>query len=268
VHDPRVTAAAASLRERGHAILPALVPAPQVERMRALMHAAVAAIDPPGLHASPPQMLAPDLQLSDTGLVFHELLGRVPALQRDLLHPTAHALLREVLGEAMYLEFVGAVVCDASRPFFKWHHHVGGIDDDLARREGRLPAGEPPERVAMLIYLDELGPGAGQLRIDPARRRGPSPHPETQRDWPEQVEVVGPPGTAVFLDQVTWHSVTVREQPGLRTFVGLWFTAPDAPLAELVDGSLERLEDPDPSLAAVLANRPRRPASDAPEEHA
>ena len=258
--DPRLATAARSLREDGHAVLTGLMPRERVEAMRQALDAAFDAAAPELLHSKLPRWLAPDLEVSGTGLVFHQLLGRVPALADGLVHPLAHALMQEVLGEGVYLEFVGAVVCDRSRPFFEWHHHVGGIDDELARRQGRLPAGQRPERVAMLIYLDETGPGLGQLLVDPARRKGPPPHPTDQTSWPGQVAVAGPPGTVVCLDQVTWHAVTAREVEGLRRFVGLWFAAADAPAAEAVDRSLAVLQADDPALAAVLAARPERRA--------
>lgn len=256
--DPRVADAADSLRAHGYAVLPGLMPTDRVLRMRDAMDALLDEIQPDALFAKAPRWIAPDLQVAGTGLVFHRLLGRAPELADDMLHPLAYALMREVLGEGVFVEFVGAVVCDGTRPFFEWHHHVGGIDDELSRQRGRLPAGEKPERIAMLVYLDATGPELGQLLVDPARRTGPPPHPIHQLEWPDMVGVSGPAGTIVFLDQVTWHAVTTRTQPGLRRFVGMWFAAADAPPSEGVDTTLLELETDSPEFAALLASRPDR----------
>lgn len=256
--DPRVAEAADSLREHGYAVLPGVVPADGVTRMRSAIDALLDEIQPDALFSKEPRWLAPDLQVAGTGLVFHGLLGRAPGLADDMLPPLAYQLMHEVLGEGVFIEFSGGVVCDQSRPFFSWHHHVGGIDDELSRQRGRLPAGERPERIAMLLYLDEIGPELGQLLVDPARRTGPPPHPVEQHAWPGMVGVAGPAGTIVFLDQVTWHAVTPKTLPGLRRFVGLWFAAADAPPSEGVDSTLHALETDNPEFAALLASRPDR----------
>lgn len=242
------------LRERGSAVMPGLYPATRVERLRASLLALYERLGEPPLYAREPVWLTGDLEVSSTGLVVHKLLGFDPSLHRDILEPDLVAVVRRALGEDMRLEFVGAVIADRTRPFFAWHNHVGGIDDEAFRRRGLRPPIARPERVAALVYLDEIGPDSGQLLIWPHRLDGSAapPLPIDLSEWPGQHAVRGPAGTVALLDQCAWHAVRPRTVAGLRLFVGLWFAAADARPAERVDESLRALADVDPLLRSLL----------------
>lgn len=250
-----VTALSAQLARDGYAILPGLYPPEAVARLRDVVTSIYGELGAPSLFARPPQWPSETIEISTTGLVLHQLLGRAPALHRGLLDPTAIEVLRGALGEDMHLELTAALLCDHTRPFFEWHNHVGGIDDERYRRLGLRPEIERPERVAMLVYLDELREGAGQLLIYPRRVSGASGPPQdpSAHAWEGQLAVEGPAGTVVMMDQCCWHAVlpcAPRETP--RIFIGLWFAASDAPPAHHRDESLRRIAAPDALLASVL----------------
>ncbi|MEZ4383676.1 MAG: hypothetical protein R3A79_20260 [Nannocystaceae bacterium] len=241
------------------AVVPGAYAGAKVDRLRGALAELYDRLEAPPLWSQRPLQLSDDLEVSGTGLVIHRLLSFAPELHRDLLEPPIVAILRRALGDDMHLEFAGAVITDASRPFFKWHNHVGGIDDERYRRLGLRPPVESIERVAMIVYLDAMGPDTGQLLIHPRRvsgRAGPPGDIDSPR-WDDQVAVVGPPGTVVMIDQTTWHAALPRARPGLRFFFGLWFAAARAPRAARVDASLDAIDSPDPLLRSLLATRPR-----------
>lgn len=249
-----IEAQAELLRARSFAIFPGLYSAPRVERLRAGLLELYRRLGAPPLYAGEPVWLGEDLEVSSTGLVVHKLLNFARSLHGDLLEPDAVATLRRVLGDDMRLEFAGAVIADHTRPFFAWHNHVGGIDDEAFRRRGLRPPIAGPERVAMLIYLEAMNADSGQLKIWPHRVDGAAspPYSVEMPDWPGQLEVCGPAGTAVMLDQCAWHAVAPRVMDGLRLFVGLWFAAADARPSERVDESLLKFDTADLLLRSLL----------------
>lgn len=246
--------AARQLVDDAYLVMPGLYGAAKVARIRGALAALYARLGRPPLYAKAPRWVSDDVEVSGTGLVVHKLLGFDRELHRELLEPAAIDVLRRALGADMHLEFTGAVICDRSRPFFRWHHHVGGIDDERFRRLGLRPTIDRPERVAMLVYLDELAVDSGQLLVWPHRVCGaaPPPGPLDGRRWDGQLAVCGPPGTVVMIDQTTWHAALPRVIDGPRYFFGLWFRAADAPEPERVDESLRRLDAADPLLRSVL----------------
>ncbi|HJL16291.1 MAG TPA: phytanoyl-CoA dioxygenase family protein [Sandaracinaceae bacterium LLY-WYZ-13_1] len=252
----RVDAAVEQLRGRGFAVLPGLYDADRVARLRAALGDVYRdAGEPTPYRAEGVAWPAENVEISATGFVVHKLLGFTPALRHGLLAPDAVAVVRGALGDAMHLEMVGGAVTNHVRPFFRWHMHVGGIDDETYRRRGWRPTFARPQRVAMLVYLDEMGPGTGQLLVYPREPSDPiePPFDVDARAWSGQVAVEGPAGTVVLLEQSTWHAVLprTREAP-LRMFVGFWFAAPWATEAERVDESLRGLGAVDEVLASVL----------------
>ncbi|PRQ04996.1 hypothetical protein [Enhygromyxa salina] len=254
------SASTQSLIEHGFAVLPGSYAAAKVARLRGALEQVYLRLHEPPLWSDEPQWLGDDLEVSGTGLVIHKLLKLCPDLHRDMLEDDAVQVLRGALGSDMRLEFAGAVVTNHTRPFFKWHNHVGGIEDEKFRRLGLRPPIETPERVAMIVYLDEMGPETGQLLIHPHRVSGASgpPAPVEQPDWDGRYEVVGPPGTVVMLDQTTWHAALPRTvDHELRFFFGLWFASASAPAAERVDESLLSVDTRDPLLRSLLPGGPR-----------
>jgi hypothetical protein len=243
------------LIEHSWAVVPGRYAADKVARVRDRLLAIYRRLDRPPLWSREPQELGENLELSGTGLVIHKLLTFDPELHHDLLEPDVVEIIRGTLGPDMALEFAGAVITNYTRPFFKWHNHVGGIEDEKYRRLGLRPAIERPERVAMIVYLDEMGPGTGQLLIHPRRVSGAAgpPGPIEATHWDGQIEVSGPPGTVVMIDQTTWHAALPRTvDQELRLFFGLWFAAASAPKPERVDESLFSIDSPDPLLRSLL----------------
>ncbi len=260
IADAEAKRLARQLFEHSYAVVPGRYAADKVARVRERLLAIHGRLDGPPLWSREPQVLGENLELSGTGLVIHKLLTFDPELHRDLLEPDIVEIIRGVLGPDMRLEFAGAVITDYTRPFFKWHNHVGGIEDEKFSRLGLRPAIESPERVAMIVYLDEMGPGTGQLLIHPRRVSGAAgpPGPVESMQWDEQIEVSGPPGTVVMIDQTTWHAALPRTiDRGLRLFFGLWFVSASAPKAERVDESLFSIDSPDPLLRSLLPQQTR-----------
>ncbi|MFO7564876.1 MAG: hypothetical protein R6X02_19685 [Enhygromyxa sp.] len=249
--DPR----SQQLIDRSYAVLPGHWDPAKLARIRAALLGIYARLDHPPLWSSKPRWQGENVEISDTGLVIHKLLSFDPELHADLIDPQVVEIIRGALGHDMHLEFAGAVITNHTRPFFKWHNHVGGIEDEKYRRLGLRPAIERPERIAMIVYLDEMGPGTGQLLIHPHRVSGAAdpPGPIEQLHWEGQVEVSGGPGTVVMIDQTTWHAALPRTvDHELRLFFGLWFAASCVPKTERIDESLVAIDSPDPLLRSLL----------------
>ncbi len=242
------------LGEESYAIWPALYDPDRVGAMRAELERVYREAGAPTPYGVGVTWLGDGIEISSTGFVVHKLLGRSRTLHRDLLSREAVDLVRGVLGQDMHLEMVAGVVCDHTRPFFEWHMHVGGIDDELYRRQGLLPRFERAERISMIVYLDEMDEHSGQLLVLPRKITDPMtpPQPIASRAWDGQIAVRGPAGTAVFMEQSTWHAVLPRNHASPRMFVGFWFAAAHATQAERTDETLRELGDVDEVLASVL----------------
>jgi len=255
----QVQALSRQLIDDSYAVVPGMYGRAKVGRIRSALAQIYARLDAPPMWSKRPEWIRENIEVSGTGLVLHKLLSFDPCLHRDILDPQIVAIVRRALGEDMHLEFAGAVITDSTRPFFKWHNHVGGIDDERYRRLGLRPRIESIERVAMLVYLDEMGPDSGQLLLHPHRISGDSPPPgDPQAEhWDGELAVVGPAGTVVMIDQTTWHAAlprTVDSDP--RYFFGLWFAASSVPKSERVDESLYTVESPNQLLRSLLPARP------------
>jgi hypothetical protein len=241
--------------DRSYAVLAGYWNPAKLARIRAALGKIYERLDQPPLWSPEPVWQGENVEISNTGLVIHKLLSFDPGLHGDLLDAEVIEIIRGALGHDMHLEFAGAVITNNTRPFFKWHNHVGGIEDEKYRRLGLRPAIERPERVAMIVYLDAMGPATGQLLIHPHRVSGASgpPGPVEQPDWEGRFEVNGGPGTVVMIDQTTWHAARPRTVDGeLRMFFGLWFAAACVPKTERVDESLFAVESEDPLLRSLL----------------
>src|SRR5690606_36339307 len=134
----------------------------------------------------------------------------------------------------------GAVLCDATRPFFSWHNHIGGIDVEDVRARGDFPRFTASERVIGVLYLDDVDEDGGELRALPRALAAPTepPHDRMRERWPGQVRLHFPAGSTLVLEQCTWHAVMPRRRPGLRAFIGAYLTARRAPPTAAVDTSL------------------------------
>ncbi len=254
--EARVEGAVTSLRRKGFCILRGHCDAARVLRLREGVAAVYESLQPVALYDAETRTLAPDVELSPTGLVLTRLLRWCPALHHSLFDEEMVTIVREALGEGAHLELTASVLTDRSRPFFPWHHHAGGIDEELLRHRGEYVTAQL-QRLALIIYLDAQEPGGGELLLHPERTADGSPPVARAQDeeWPRQVVVAGPPGTAVLMDQLTWHAARQRTLPGQRIFVGAWFAAGAVADTERVDDSLYAVQSPSPLFRSLL--RPR-----------
>jgi hypothetical protein len=245
----RTDACASEIDAQGFCVLPGQYQADQVTQLRAAILAQYDALGRPPLYSKHPRVVSEDVELSRTGLVWTKLLKRRPDLHHAMLDEEVVRIAQAALGPGTRLELTGAVLADHTRPFFSWHDHAGGIDQELYRRRGEHPQLPKLQRLAMIVYLDEMKEGAGRLLVHPKRNAdGSAPCTEgLDVPWPGQVAVEGPPGTTVLVDQTTWHAALPRTMDeNLRVFFGLWFAAADAGETELSDESLHDVKDPSP----------------------
>ncbi|HJL19315.1 MAG TPA: phytanoyl-CoA dioxygenase family protein [Sandaracinaceae bacterium LLY-WYZ-13_1] len=256
-----MTPAARQVFERGYLVLEGLYDEAERASLRRTLDELTEAVGEPKMWSKQPERPFDGMEISTTGLVFYELLGWRPDVAPTLLKPEAVSVVREVLGDDAHVELVGGVVTDETRPFYEWHNHIGGIDDEAIRHGGGAPARFPsPQRITHIVYLDGLSEDTGPLLVYPRAATDPTapPHPIAQERWEGAVRVTCPPGSVVLLEQCTWHAAAPRATPGRRHFVGCHFASADAPPTDLVDASLARLEDPPPLLRGLLRARSAR----------
>jgi len=201
-----------------------------------------------------PEWLAANVEVARPGLAFYRLLGLAPELAPTLFRPAVTEALRSVLGGDMHLELVGAVVSDETRPFTEWETHLGGIDDERWRQQGRRPRRTSTKRIAHFLFLEPMTPETGAWRVWP-RRLGDPPEPPvepSEAEWPGSRELTCEAGTVLLLDESTWHSVTPRRRPGRRRFVGAYFASAAAEATFGVDESLGDLSTDDAHFRSLL----------------
>ncbi len=223
-------------------------------RIRAPIVARYEALGSPETYARPPKAPATDVEISPVGLVFHKLGSHFPELGAHIFAPEVLGVTRELLGAGMYLEYASAVVVSGRRPFFDWHAHMGGVDNIRHRKEGIFPRYERPERITALLYLEDVSPEDGALRIRPRALTDPTEPPFDPKatDWAGQRELFCTAGTVVLLDQATWHAATEKRSAGLRIFIAFYLTAAWAPRPSWVDESFRAAAEADEVLASLL----------------
>jgi hypothetical protein len=229
----------------GYAIFERAYPAEEIALLREELVSAYHALGRPRCYSPHPEILAPFVQTSPTGLTIAKLVERWPAFACFLLKQPVVDAIRGYLGEDMHLELIAAVLADEHRPFFPWYTHIGGQDDTHLRLRGRWPTMDRPLRVGTLMYLDGLTDEDGPLLLSPrstGSSTAPAHDPETPR-WPGAVRVRVPPGSLVVMDECTWHTALQKTSPGLRILVGCNFAAAAATPSPLVEGSLHLYSD-------------------------
>jgi hypothetical protein len=215
--------------------------------MREALSSIRAEIGSPPMFSKEPVREVPNTEIAGTGLVFFELLGWRPAVEPVLMNADAVAVVREILGEGARIELVGGVMTDESRPFFEWHNHVGGPDDEAIRQRGGVgQSATRPQRLSYLIYLDDVTETDGPMLVLPGRPADSfnPPEPPERPRWSGDVVVTYPAGSVLLIDETTWHAVPQRTTPGLRRWVGAYFAAGHLPPSERVDSSLAHVRDP------------------------
>jgi hypothetical protein len=239
-----VTNALQQFLTEGYAVFPGVLPWSVVTAMRESLESLRTEVADAPAFALTPLTPAPDVEVSCTGLVFKRLLSRRSALAEQILAAGPAAVVREVLGSDARVEQVGGVLTDHTRPFYPWHHHVGGPDDTFLRKAGLQVAVEPkPRRLSYLLYLDAVTEQDGPLLIlpTPAGQPRPAQGGITDPQWPDACAVTFPAGSVVLLDERTWHAVPQRTTPGPRRWIGMHVAAAAVPVAAHQDNALSTL---------------------------
>lgn len=201
--------------------------------------------------------------INPTGFVIPSLLAECPEAAPWVLGDAVLDIARAALGDDMHLEMLGANITDASRPFFDWHQHIGGIDVEEVRALGIYPRFERSERLIAVTYLDAIDGDGGEILVVP-RAIDEATEPlgaQTALSWPREVVVHLDAGDTLVLEQCTWHSVRPMRRDGMRAFVGAYLTASCAARTRAVDASLEAEGVADrlpPHLRALVQARPER----------
>jgi len=258
---PSVAGAADEIRQQGYAVIPGLYTGAELDALRVALDDLRERFGATSLTAKDPVWLADNVEVAGPGLAFYQLLGFAPSLASRLFKPDGVAALRAVLGDDMHLELVGAVMSDETRPFTEWESHLGGIDDERWRREGRRPRNTDVKRVIHFLFLEDLDDDTGPWRVLPRVVGDPVDPPASTRepDWPGQVTVTARAGSVLLLEESVWHAVVPRRLPGVRHFIGACFASVAAEPTVGQDASLAGLAGHgDPLFASLLEHRPKR----------
>ncbi|HJL16292.1 MAG TPA: hypothetical protein RMH99_11585 [Sandaracinaceae bacterium LLY-WYZ-13_1] len=249
-----VDAAARQVLERGFTSLPGLLPPARVDSIRAAMRARWARHGSPPAYARDDVRLADDAEITPVGFTVTGLLDTIPEAAELLLEPALRSLFGALLGEGFELELVSGILTDHTRPFFFWHSHVGGIDGADYRRRP-LPRFERCERIACTFYLTPLDEAHGAMLLSPRAIADPTeaPHEARREPWPDAVRLHLPAGSAVVLDQATWHAVTPMAREGVRVFIGSFVRRAGLAPPRRVDAAVARARAADPRLARAYA---------------
>ena len=235
------------LLEQGYTVLEGLLRPEEVSALREAVLALVADIAPPRMQSPETTPLDERSFVSASGLGIPRLLRERPDLRPLVLSRRLLEVVGSVLGAGMRVEIAGASVSDASRPFFRWHSHVDGEDEGVRFSSKQWPRVPDVRRVLTLLYLDDLNDDTGPLFVLPRRAGDPTepPYSIDLEEWPGQIELRPRAGTAVAIDQCTWHAARSMRGPGLRTFLGCYFAAAHAvPMGGADPGLTVELEGP------------------------
>ena len=252
--EPELEAHVRCLRERGFTVVERSHAPETVARFRAGLLRLYEDHGAPTPYSARGEQLGPDVQLAPTGFVITRLLALFPEFADELLSAWVVEVVSRLLGRDMHLELTGAVLCDATRPFFSWHNHIGGIDVEDYRARKTWPRFIESQRVIVVLYLDDIDAEGGELRAYPRAIRDPTeaPYDQMARDWDGQVELEFPAGSTVIFEQCTWHAALARSRPGLRMFVGAYMTSARAPKTDAIDDSLPGFEGGGALLQSLL----------------
>lgn len=236
-HDPQEVRSA--LESEGYYVFPSLFDRARCEAVLGELALRWEELGRPPLHARRDVRVGPEAIVSPVGLAFLDHLVRRPDALSLLLPPPVHAAVRAMLGDDFLVENVAAVLADESRPFFLWHHHLGGIlDARIYRRlETRYPVFDRVWRLACTFYPVPLDEEHGVMLVRPRALGDPS-SPESdalEAAWPSQRELRCPAGSVVLLEQSLWHAVTPMTRPGHRAFVAGFLVAQQAPALVLTE---------------------------------
>lgn len=219
--------------ETGYSLIEGLYSPSEVEAIRDELTALYDVAGRPPLSTEKTEFFAPNIRIESIGASFYSIAQRRPRLARYRMKPFLFQVLKHLLGDDFVLDTTLCQLSDTSRPVGEWHNHLGGLDQTLYEElfdADRLAAIDIPRRLNVFVYLNDIAPGGGQLRLYP-RVVNPldAPFPETQEHWEGQVTPTFSKGTVLLLDQATWHTATPRIQPGMRMIFGLFVSERRAP---------------------------------------
>jgi hypothetical protein len=227
------------LAAQGYAVLSGIYSSEDIRVFRSTLEAIYDEFGRPLLTTVDKADLGRGCLMSASGLAIGRLLDHAPELAPRMLHPEVRAVLRGALGPQVEAEVIAGVVSDHHRSMHPWHTHIGGPDEDIVDPS---VACSPLaiRRVSLLVYLDDLEPGAGQLMIYPRRQSDPvvQPFEDERAQWDGHVLLSCPAGTAVVIEERTWHAATTRTFAGFRMFVGGQFVSSAAIRASRADPAL------------------------------
>jgi hypothetical protein len=238
------------LRERGFTRFDGLIPRELTVEFAAGLRAEWQRLGQPGLYSREDIWLEPGVHVSPVGMTCAGILGRLPNAATWLLRPELLAVFEAILGPGFELELGAGIVSDHSRPFFFWHHHVGGIDGEDFR--GRpYPTFEHSQRLACTLYCSALDDEHGTMLVWPRAITDSTapPFAPGSEPWPGATRVQAPVGTVIVFDQGTWHAVTPMTREGQRFFVAFFVRRAGLPPTVRCDHSIGAAIARDPALA-------------------
>jgi hypothetical protein len=249
--DPR---AVRELFEQGYTVFENAYSTQEVDYFRDQLMGVYEGLGSPKLSANPPYRPATDVEIGPAGIIFHKLTTHYPEMAGKLYKRHIIETIRCLLGEDMHLELPAGVLSDASRPFFDWHVHIGGVDDAYYDNKRKYPLFERSERVTALLYLDDLTEENGRLLVYPRKLTDPTTPPFDPRadHWEGQVEIGCPRGSMVVLEQCTWHAAYRKRSSGVRGFVGSYFASASTPTTPWADDALRTWQGGDELFRSLL----------------
>jgi hypothetical protein len=108
----------------------------------------------------------------------------------------------------------------------------------------RIPQRDSIERILEGVYVEGSNAAIGPLVVLPRRYNDPLSEPagEYTEEWPGQMDVEAPPGSAVIFDTALWHTARRGNQPGIRHLFGAhyqgWSNPTPHPEDNTCDGPL------------------------------
>ncbi len=240
--------------ERGYTVFERAYDEEDVCFLRDLLIREWKRIGSPALESNPPSRPAPDVEVGPAGLIFHRLSSQFPEVIPRLYKGHIIETIRLLLGDGMRLELPAGVLSDEHRPFFDWHTHIDGVDDAFYNNQRPFDEFRRSMRVTHLLYLDDMDDRSGQLLVFPRKITDPTPPPFecTNPDWEGLEAIECPRGSVVVLEQCTWHAARQRTTSGIRSFVGSYFAARDAPPTPLSDPELASYRGDDELFRSIM----------------
>ena len=158
------------------------------------------------------------LSLDAPRFSFHPFLQLCPEMGPFFGKDVAVEAMAEILQDDVRLAHSGASVTNehANPRLTDWHaHYAWDVPPNGLNRDN-------PERVLCNIYVDGSTPEVGPLIVLPRRLNDSITPPcdDIHMDWPGQVEINIPPGSALIFDTAVWHASKRGSQPGHRHLWG------------------------------------------------